>query len=282
MLSAALMMCATDAAGKWAMIDGNVVMLNFFRGGIAVLILLPLSMREGGLRAFTTRRPVAHLLRCALLITLAFSWFLALDAMPLADAAGIALCAPLCMTAMAVWFLGERVDASRWGAVVVGFVGMVLIIRPGSDVFHWVTLLPAWAAVGYAAYMVSNRGLRQTETVTALTLYPQLAVFVFAAALLPWFWTPVSTATVIVMCMTGVFAAAGHLLLTYAFRFAPPSVLAPLDYTALVWEIAFGLLIFGDWPAPLVWGGMALIVAAGLFIIYRETMSTRAENAPAT
>lgn len=279
MLIAAFAMCATDAAGKWAMLEGNVVQLNFFRGLVAVMILLPLARREGGVRAFATKRPMAHLLRSLLLISLAFSWFIGLSKMPLADAAGIALCAPLCMTAMSVMFLGDKVDATRWGAVLVGFAGMLLIIRPGTDMFQWAALLPAWAAVGYAAYMVSNRGLRETETVTALTLYPQIAVAVAATLLLPWFWEPLSLGTIAAMALTGAFAAIGHLLLTYAFRMAPASVLAPLDYTALLWEIIFGLLIFGDWPVPVVWWGMSLIVVAGLFIIWREAVTARAANA---
>lgn len=281
MLLAAFFMCATDAAGKWAMLDGNIVMLNFFRGVVAVVILLPISLREGGLSAFRTNRPVPHLLRGVLLVSLAFAWFLGLDQMPLADAAGIALCAPLCMIAMAVIFLGEKVEASRWWAVVAGFIGMVLIIQPGTDLFKWAALLPAWAAVGYAAYMVSNRALRQTESVTALTIYPQIAVLLAASALLPWFWQDLSAGTIFAMALTGAFAAIGHLLLTYAFSMAPPSVLAPLDYTALAWEVAFGFFLFGDWPTPVVWAGLMLIVAAGLYIIYRETVAARLSPAPA-
>jgi drug/metabolite transporter (DMT)-like permease len=276
MLLAAFTLCAADAAGKWAMADGNVVQLNFIRGIVAVLILAPLSLREGGLRVFKTARPVAHALRCLLLVSLAYGWFLGIAQMPLADAAGIALCAPLCMMAMSAWFLGDKVDPTRWAAVIAGFVGMLLIIRPGTDVFTWAALLPAWAAVGYAAYMVSNRAMRQTESVTALTLYPQIAVLVASTLALPWFWQPIGFGTIVAMALVGVFAAGGHLLLTYAFRYAPPSVLAPLDYTGLIWEVAFGLLIFGDWPAPIVWTGLAVIVAAGLFVIYRETLAAKA------
>lgn len=281
MLLAAFTLCVADAAGKWAMTTTNVVQLNAIRGLIAVLIIAPISLHEGGLAALRTRRPIAHVVRTGLLVSLAFTWFFALSQMPLADAAGIGLCAPLCMMAMSVMFLGDRADGARWGAVLVGFAGMLLIIRPGTDVFRPVALLPAYAAVGYAAYMVSNRALRETESVTALTLYPQLGLCLVATLMLPWFWVPLTWSGFAAIVITGISAGAGHLLLTYAFRAAPPSVIAPLDYTALVWEVAFGFLLFGDWPDVPTWFGLTLIVTAGLFIIYREALAARVAPASA-
>jgi len=279
MLLAAFFMCVADAAGKWAMTGANVVQLNTVRGLISILILAPIALREGGWVSLRTRRPIPHLLRAILLVSLAFTWFYALSQMPLADAAGIGLCAPLFMMALSVAFLRDRADSLRWAAVFVGFAGMLLIIKPGTDVFHPISFLPAWAAVGYAVYMVSNRALRETESVTALTLYPQLGVFLVAGALLPWFWGPVTWDIAVAMVLTGLAAGAGHLLLTYAFRLAPPSVIAPLDYTALAWEVAFGFFLFSDWPDNLTWVGLVLIVSAGLFIIYREALASR--TAPA-
>lgn len=276
MLAGALAMSATDAAGKWVVQEFHVAQLNLVRGAFAVLILLPTMAKEGGLVAFRTRRPMAHLLRSLMLIILAYAWFYSLTVIPLADATAIALCAPLCMTALSVVVLGDKVGPFRWAAVVVGFVGMLLIIRPGSDVFTPMALLPALAAAGYATYMITNRVLRTTETITAITLYPQIAIFAVSAVLSPFVWQPMTWADFWPMAVTGICAGVGHLLLTYAFRYAPPSILAPLDYTALVWAIIFGFVLFGQLPDAAVYGGMALIVAAGMVIIYRETVASRA------
>jgi drug/metabolite transporter (DMT)-like permease len=276
MLMGALAMSATDAAGKWAVQDYHVAQLNFVRGGFAVLILLPTVVKDGGLMAFRTARPAAHALRSLMLVVLAYSWFYSLTVIPLADATAIALCAPLCMTALSVVVLGDKVGPFRWAAVVVGFLGMVLIIRPGSDVFTPMALLPAFAAAGYATYMITNRVLRTTETVTAITLYPQIAVFLVSAAVSPFVWQPMTWGGFLSMAITGVCAGVGHLLLTYAFRYAPPSILAPLDYTALVWAIIFGVVLFDQLPDVTAVWGMTLIVAAGLVIIYRETAASRA------
>ncbi|MDX2222946.1 MAG: DMT family transporter [Rhodospirillaceae bacterium] len=276
MLLAALMLCTTDAAGKWVVERHHVVQLNVFRGLFAVLVIAPFALREGGIRALRTRRPVAHAARALLLVAIAYAWFYSLKFMPLADAGAIALCAPFFITALSAMVLGEKVGAWRWAAVVFGFAGMLMIIRPGTDVFTPIALLPAFVALGYAVYMVSNRAMRATESVTAITLYPQIAVLGVSAALLPLVWTPMTWADFGMAAVAGLTAGVGHLLLTYAFRMAPSSVLAPLDYTGLVWAVGFGFFLFGDWPVPATWAGMALIVAAGLFVIWRETMLARA------
>lgn len=276
MLLAALMLCTTDAAGKWVVERHHVVQLNLFRGLFAVLVIAPFALREGGVRALRTARPVAHAARAFLLVAIAYAWFFSLKFMPLADAGAIALCAPFFITALSAMVLGEKVGAWRWAAVAFGFAGMLLIIRPGTEVFTPVALLPAFVAFGYAVYMVSNRAMRATESVTAITLYPQIAVLGVSAALVPFVWTPMSWAAFAMTAVAGLTAGVGHLLLTYAFRMAPSSVLAPLDYTGLVWAVGFGFFLFGDWPVAATWAGMALIVAAGLFVIWRETMLARA------
>ena len=261
MLLGALVMTATDAGGKWVMVqDYHVAQLNFVRGFFALLILAPTALSEGGFAALRTKRPIAHGLRSVLLVCLAYTWFFGLTTLPLSEATAIALCAPLCMTALSVVLLGDKVGLIGWGAVLLGFVGMLFIIRPGTTMFEPMFLLPAFAAVGYATYMVTNRMLSATESVTSITLYPTWPAFLG-------------------MAFTGTAAGIGHLLLTYAFRYASPSVLAPLDYTALVWATIFGYVLFAQLPDVTAWAGMALIVAAGLIVIYREAMAPRVKAA---
>jgi drug/metabolite transporter (DMT)-like permease len=277
MLLGALVMSATDAGGKWVMVqDYHVAQLNFLRGFFALAILAPTALMEGGWRSLKTKRPIPHLLRSILLVTLAYSWFYGLTTLPLAEATAIALCAPLCMTAFSVILLGDKVGPFRWAAVVIGFIGMLLLIRPGTAMFDPMFLLPAFAAVGYAFYMVTNRLLSATESVTSITLYPQLGIMAVSAVWAPFVWQETTWAAFMGMAFTGTAAGLGHLLLTYAFKYASPSVLAPLDYTALVWATVFGYVLFAQLPDATAWLGMALIVAAGLVVIYREALASRA------
>ncbi len=268
-------MCITDAAGKWVVQDYHVAQLNFCRGFFALLVLLPTARSEGGLKALKTSRPIAHLLRSMLLVLLAYSWFFGLTKLPLAEATAIGLCAPLCMTALSVVVLKEKVGLFRWGAVVLGFVGMLVIIRPGTTMFDPMFLFPVIAAVGYATYMLTNRILSRTESMTAITLYPQLGILLVSAVIAPFVWQPVTWPAFIAMAITGLCAGVGHLLLSFAFRYAPPSVLAPFDYTALVWAAFFGWILFNQLPDETAMAGMALIVAAGLIIVYREAVAAR-------
>jgi drug/metabolite transporter (DMT)-like permease len=281
MLLGALVMSATDAAGKWVMVqDFHVAQLNFLRGFFALAVLVPVVLQEGGWKSLKTKRPITHGARSVLLIVLAYTWFFSLTTVPLAEATAIALCAPLCMTALSVVLLGDKVGPFRWAAVLIGFVGMLLIIRPGTALFDPMFLLPAVAAVGYALYMVTNRILSATESVTSITLYPQLAIFAFSAVWAPFVWQEVSLLAFAGMAFTGTAAGLGHLLLTYAFRYASPSVLAPLDYTALIWATAFGYVLFTQLPDVTAWFGMSLIVLAGLIVIYREATASREQAAP--
>jgi drug/metabolite transporter (DMT)-like permease len=269
MLAGAGVLSMTDAAGKWSVASYPLIELNFVRSIFAVAVLVPILWRTEGAAGWRTRRPWPHVGRGILLVLLAYGWFFALKFMHLADATAIGLCAPLFMTALSVPLLKEHVGWRRWGAVLVGFGGMLLIVRPGSAVFQPVSLLPVGAAFGYALYMVTNRVLSVTESMTTLTLIPQLAVLVVSAALVPFVWVTPTWAGFGAMALTGLAAGVGHLLLTVAFRHAPASLLAPLDYTALIWAIGYGWLLFGTLPDRTVLAGMALIVGAGLFIVWR-------------
>ncbi len=275
MLGGAAVLCVTDAAGKWALQGAPLMEMNFFRGVVAVAILVPLLWRSEGAAGWRTRRPWPHVGRSVLLVAVNYGWFLALEVMHLADAAAIAMCAPLFMTLLSVPLLKEHVGWRRMIAVGIGFSGMLLIVQPGTDVFRWISLLPIFAAFGYALYMVTNRVLSGTESMTTLTLFPQLAILAVSAATLPFLWVTPTWPILAAMLLAGAAAGLGHLALTIAFRYAPASLLAPLDYTALVWATFYGWALFGVLPGPLVVTGMALIVGSGLFIIWRADVGDR-------
>jgi len=270
MLAAAFVLTATDAAVKWAVADYSVIQVNFFRGIFAILVLGPLLLRKEGFNALKTTRPTVHIVRSALLIVVSFVWFYTLRFMKLADAGALVMMAPIFITALSAPLLGERVGGFRWAAVLIGFFGMLFIVRPGTGVFQSVSLLAVLVALGYALFMISNRAYRNSETLTALIIYPQIAVLLAATILVPWFWKTPTLAGFVVMAIAGLCAGLGHLLLTLAFRYAPPSILAPLDYTALIWAIGMGYLFFSELPDRSSVAGMALITTAGLAIVFWE------------
>jgi len=270
MLAAAFVLTATDAAVKWAVADYSVIQVNFFRGTFSILVLCPLLLHKEGFKALKTTRPMVHVARSALLIVVSFVWFYTLRFMKLADAGALVMMAPIFITALSPPLLGEKVGGFRWAAVLIGFLGMLFVVRPGTGVFQAVSLLAVLVALGYALFMISNRAYRNSETLTALIIYPQVAIFVAATILVPWFWKTPTLVGFAVMAIAGLCAGFGHLLLTLAFRYAPPSILAPLDYTALIWAISMGYLFFSELPDRSSVTGMVLITIAGLAIVFRE------------
>jgi drug/metabolite transporter (DMT)-like permease len=211
----------------------------------------------------------------ALCSALAFLFFFAsVRVLPLADAVAVEFGGPFIVMALSVPILGERVDRGRWMAVVLGFFGMLLIVKPTGGVVRLEALLIILSSVSYAFMMVLTRwmarrsgGEERTFTFLVYTMAVQLVVGVFLAAPL---WKTMTSVDLALTLLMGVFALGGQLGVTAAFQRAPASVVAPFEYTALVWATLFGLVIYGDFPGPSVWTGVAVIVGAGLYTILRE------------
>lgn len=276
MLGAMLTMTAMDTAVKWAVADYSLQQVNFIRSIAAMLTLSPLIWHHGGLSALRTSRPLVHVWRTALMLIISYTWFFALRYMKLADLAAIVMMSPLMITALSAPLLGEKVGLRRWIAVGVGFVGMLIIVRPGFGVFHPVSLLAVMVAFGYAMLILSNRANRERESLASLTYYPLIGIFVVSGVLSPFGWTQPDTIAWSAMLFVGVCAGLGHLCLTLAFRFASPPVLAPLEYSGLLWAVLFGWLFFGELQDRWAFVGMALITAAGVFVVYREAVLSSA------
>lgn len=276
MLSSGLARTLIDAAGKFAVADFSVAQFNFVRSIFALATLMPLILRGAGWAGLRTRDPWSHAWRSALQVTIVTIWYLGLGHLELADATAITMGAPIIMTAMSAVWLKEKVGPRRWAAVGVGFLGMLLIIRPGSTLFNPWALLPLIVSFAYSGFWISSRALRDRETVAALTFYPQISIFIVSGLWAAFVWQPLNQPGLIAMIIAGVGAAISHLGITLAARWAPASLLAPLDYVPLVWSAIAGYVVFGDLPDAMTVAGAALIVAAGLFIAYRE--SRRANN----
>lgn len=263
-----------DATIKWLSADYHTLQILAFRslfGFIPVLVFV--TVAQGGLTALKTRRPGAHLLRGLVITATGFLFFFALGRLPLADAYAIIFAAPLFLTALSVPLLGEKVGARRWAAVLVGFVGVLVVLRPGGTGGALVDIgaMAALAgAFGYALFGALTRLHSRTESNAALTVWSSLVTLAVAGASLPFVWTTPAPEDLALLVLTGLLGGVGTILIVRAFAMAPLAVIAPFEYTSMVWGVVLGFVLFGDLPGLSVWLGTAIVVAAGLYILFRE------------
>jgi drug/metabolite transporter (DMT)-like permease len=196
---------------------------------------------------------------------------------------------------LSVLFLAERVGPRRWIAVAVGFAGVVVMVRPGSALFDWAALLPVFSGLAYGASMVAARRMGTRHTAAALAFWGNAVFLAFALLLslalgrggmaqdahpslgfLLRGWAMPSARDLALMTACGPIAAAGLTLLTQAYRIAEANVVAPFEYTGMVWGVLWGWLFWRDWPDAVGWTGIAIIVGAGLYVLYRERLKGRA------
>ena len=205
-------------------------------------------------------------------------FFTALRYLPLADAVAINFLAPLLVTAFSIPILKEKVGPRRWVAIAVGFVGAMVIIRPGSGAMHWAALLPLGTAVCYALYQILTRIAARTETTNTSLFWTSVFGVVATSIVVPFFWTQPTALAWGLMVALGTMYGLGHYLLIRGLELAPASVLSPFLYTQIIWAILLGLLIFGHFPDGYTWLGMAIVIGSGLYIWWRESAKKPEEN----
>lgn len=261
----------------------------------AIPFLLVLVHLDGGLRSLFTPGTRAMVWRGVVMFLAYTSYYLALAALPMATTVALYFSAPLFITVLSVFFLAERVGPRRWIALLAGFAGVLIMVRPGSDLFDWAALLPVLSGLTYAISMIAARRLGTTESAAALAFWGN-AVFLVAAlvmsaifgsgafeggshpslAFLLRGWVMPDAFDLMLMMACGVIAAAGLTLLTQAYRIGEASVVTPFEYTGLLWSVVYGWVFWRDWPTMPDWAGIAVIVAAGLYILWRETITRNA------
>lgn len=244
----------------------------FLRAAIALPVVMALvAALGGGRRALRTRHPWLHLGRGAINVVSACCFYLGLQAMPLAEATAISYAAPMFVTALSVLVLKDRVDGARWLAVCAGFAGVLVIVQPGSASFQPAALLPLTTALLYALMMITARAIGRGEGMLTTMFYIVAAQLVCSAVLAPWFWTEVLWGDLPRFAAVAVFSTLGLTFITQGFRIGPASVVAPYDYTGLLWATLLGWLIWRDAPGLAVCVGAVVIAASGVYIAWRET-----------
>ena len=263
-----------DATIKWLTAEYPVPQVIALRSWFGLPILILLAMREGGLPAMRTGRPLVHVGRYLLVLMLSLSFFWALSSMKLVDAIAIAFAAPIIITALSVPLLREPVGLRRWIAIGVGFCGVLIMLRPGMGVFQWAAMAALGSAVVYALLMVTTRAFKNTESTASLMLYPQIGISLTGLLMVNYFWVTPTFFDLALFALAGFFGSIGVLCMTHAFRLAPAATIAPFEYTALLWATLLGYLIWGELPDNITLLGASVVIASGLYILYRETRKT--------
>ncbi len=256
----------SDTLAKWL---GNIyspMQILFLRGGLAAVVLLGLAAMVGGGRALTTRHLGIHLLRGALNVMTAYCFYLSLTMLPQAEATAIAFSAPFFVTIISVLFLKEKVALGGWLALLTGFAGVMLVVRPSPTHMQWAALLPLATALGYAVMMTTARYIKAQESMLTMMLYLALGQAVFAGPLSAWMWEPIQSGHMLGFAGIALFSTLGLGLITQAFRVAPASVVAPFDYSGLIWAAMLGWLVWQEIPSPWFYAGAVLIAGSGIYV----------------
>ena len=269
--AAMLMLSLLDTSAKFAGRYVPTLEVVWARYAFSVVFAVLILRSWARPADYLTRRPFMQAIRALFLLASTAFNFMALRYLQLAEAAAITFAAPLLVTAFAGPILGEWPGPRRWAAVIVGFVGVLIIVQPGVGSFQPAALLSVAAAFCYAGYGLTTRLLSATETPAGMLVYGSLLAVVVVTPVLPAVGElPPDWLVAAALVATGFFAAIGHWALIHANRHAPAPVLAPFQYTQILWMPVLGLLVFGDVPGVSTFAGAAVVIASGLYILYRE------------
>ncbi len=290
MAGAMIVLPAMDAIAKYmatfeSMSPGQVTFYRFFFQLVCTLPLLFVLFRWKALHA---KRPWMNLLRGVLHGAASLLFFVAVKYMPLADVFAIYFVEPFMLTAMSALFLGDKVGWRRWTAIVVGFGGAMIVIQPSYEIFGLKALLPVFCAFLYSLYLFLNRAIGEADSPLTMqtmagiggTLFMAVALFGGNAAGIADFEIslPSSLLGLVLLLILGSLSGYAHLLVVRAFRLAPLSLLAPFQYFEIISATVLGYALFNDFPTVSKWIGIAVIVASGLFIIWRERLQSKSVN----
>jgi len=265
-------MSLMDACAKLLGEGYAVTQIILLRNGVGALVVLLFVLATGdGLRRLRVERTGLLLLRIAFSLMAGFLFFTSLRYLPLADAFAIAFTAPLFTTALSMPILGEQVGMRRWAAVIVGFIGVLVVIQPGTSSFRVEALLPLGAALAYALTMLVSRKMTRDMTTSSIMFWSSLGAALVALVFMPSQWQTPDTTGLALFVFMGLIGTLGMSLITQGYRFAPAAVIAPFDYSTLLWASLLGWFIWHDLPGPNVWLGSAIMIASGLYILHRET-----------
>jgi len=273
---AALLFTAQGAALKWLSSGYHFSEILFVRSLVVVAGTSILLMRGPGLGApFRTRHVRLHVLRFICFSSALICFIEAAKRISLTDTIAVSFAAPLMMTALAVPLLGEKIGPRRWTAVVIGLGGVLVIANPSTGIFGVAALWALGSALAYAFAIIVTRKLTGTDPTVVIVWTLNALYLVTMPAFIPFTWVVPDWADFGLMLMCGVIVLVAQLVAVHACRLAPPQVLAPFDYTAMVWAVLLDIVIWHVLPSLTAIAGAGILIASGIYILYRETKAKR-------
>nr|XP_061812197.1 S-adenosylmethionine uptake transporter-like [Nerophis lumbriciformis] len=264
---------ALDITAKWLLTDYSLVQFVFLRSAFGLMFFLLIAKPMGGLRQLTSKRWRWHVMRALMACGAMFGFFNALSHIPLVSVLTIAFTAPLMVTAMSAWFLREPIGWRRWLAVLIGFAGVLIVLRPGTGLLHPSALGVIAAALFYAGLAITSRKLADTENSYSLSVYAIVGPFLISSLLVRDHWQMPATTDWALFLFAGLCSAGAWVGIVGGYRRASPALLAPLEYLALIGGAIAGFLIWDEIPDRWVVVGGLVIIGSGLFVVYRDVSS---------
>jgi len=260
-----------DGSAKWLVGTVPVIVVVWLRFGIHVVVASVVLFPLRGASLVKTDHLRWHVLRALMFVAMTGINFWALQYLQLAVTSSIYFVVPIIIALLAAPLLGEKLDAARWAAILAGFAGVLVIVRPGSDAFHPAMLLSMANAVLVAFFNLMTRKLAAYDSPETIQFLPAVVASVVLAPFALAVWeTPQGWLEWLMLCLLGVFGGTGHHLLAMAHRYAPASTLAPFLYQQILYMAIFGYVVFGSVPDATVWAGAAIVIGSGLYLFSRE------------
>lgn len=265
------LLSAMDALAKWLSTNGiTVIQILALRSLIIIPVLILIFTIRGQQSLLKPVSVKAHALRGSIGVLAPLCFFLGIGLIPLTDAVAVSFSSIFSISILSIIFLGEKIGVHRWLSIIVGFIGVLIVANPqgGGDMTGYMLVLIGSTA--YAILAISGKLMSKTESIASLVLSYNLCIASVSLVLLPWFWHPLDLTHYMLVFSLGLLALAGQYLLTLAFSFADASLIAPLEYTAVLWALAFDLIVWQIVPSSSTVTGAAIIIASGLYITHRE------------
>ncbi len=288
-----------DCAVKWLSPDYALHQIMLIRAILALMITFFIIKFEGGFHLLRTNNLGLHIVRGILMVCANMTLFMAVAAMPLAEAIAIFFVAPLFITILSIPVLGEKVGARRWLAIFVGLLGVFVMLRPGEGILNWVSLLPVIAAFSYASMQMLTRMLGATDRASTMAFHIQLTFIIISLAIglgvgdgrfsdtgnssldfLLRAWKMPETNDHWLFLWCGVTSGIGSYLLSQSYRLGEANVIAPFEYIAMPLSVLAGFLLWGHFPDKTAIIGIGLIMGSGLYILYRENLNSKTNRPP--
>ena len=270
MILGMIILASTDAISKYLTITFAVIQILWVRYMVFAALGSCVVYRKYGFSGLRTKRPVAQIIRGLLLTGTNCLAVFTLSLMPIADAHAILAMAPLIVTAASAPLLGEAISLKRWIAVSFGFLGVLIILRPGIGIFDPISLIPLGVAVSFSAYTILTKVISRDDTNETTLFYTGVVGLVSLSFVGPFFWVEPSIVDWFWLFLAALFGSLAHVFIITALHLAPASALQPFNYTMLIWATFLGYVVFGDFPDALTVTGAIVIVVSGLLAWHWE------------